>query len=104
MPYLAGGVGVNPTLGRWFRDAAGDPNGVFLAVISDALWKRLGADSAILGKTIALNDRIYKVLGVMPPCPLTSYLGRDSPTFVLKKRLVPGVGIEPTLPLPGKGF
>jgi predicted permease len=67
MPSLAGGLGVNPAMGRWFRDEAGDPNGVFLAVISDALWKRLGADPAILGKTITLNDRIYTVLGVMPP-------------------------------------
>jgi len=41
MPSLAVGVGVNPAMGRWFHDATGDPNGVFLAVISDALWKRL---------------------------------------------------------------
>jgi len=67
MPSLAGGAGVNPSLGRWFQDAAGEQNGVFLAVISDTLWKRLGADAGILGKTITLNDRLYTVLGVMPP-------------------------------------
>src|SRR5438034_641875 len=67
MPSLAGGVGVNPSLGRWFQNAAREQNGVFLAVISDALWKRLGADAGILGKTITLNDRLYTVLGVMPP-------------------------------------
>jgi putative ABC transport system permease protein len=67
MPSLAGGLGVNPSLGRWFHDAAGEQNGLFLAVISDALWRRLGADASMLGKTITLNDRVYTVLGVMPP-------------------------------------
>src|SRR5438477_5007677 len=41
MPALAGGLGVNPRLGHWFQRAVGEQTGVFAAVISDALWKRL---------------------------------------------------------------
>src|SRR5260370_27612163 len=63
---LAAGLGVNPSMGRWFRDAASEQGGILLAVISDALWKNLGADPAIVGKTITLNNRVYTVLGVMP--------------------------------------
>ncbi len=66
LPSLAAGLGVNPSMGRWFRDAASEQGGILLAVISDALWKNLGADPAIVGKTITLNNRVYTVLGVMP--------------------------------------
>jgi putative ABC transport system permease protein len=57
---LAKSLGVNPMLGQWFDDDAG-------AVISHALWRRLGADPRIVGKPITLNDRSYTVSGVMPP-------------------------------------
>jgi predicted permease len=62
-PGLANGLGVNPRMGQWFRDLSGGP----VAVISDGLWLRLGADPAIVGKTITLSGRIYTVTGVMPP-------------------------------------
>lgn len=57
---LAKSLGVSPILGQWFADDAG-------AVISSALWQRLGADPQIVGKAITLNDRSYTVSGVMPP-------------------------------------
>ncbi|MGD0775337.1 MAG: ADOP family duplicated permease [Candidatus Solibacter sp.] len=62
-PALANSLGVNPKLGRWFRDMADGP----VAVISNGLWLRLGADTAIVGKTITLSGGIYTVVGVMPP-------------------------------------
>ena len=62
-PPLADSLGVNPKLGRWFRDMAEGP----VAVISDGLWRRLGADTAIVGKTVTLSGRVYTVTGVMPP-------------------------------------
>jgi len=62
-PGLANNLGVNPTMGRWFRDLAGGP----VAVLSNGLWQRLGSDAAIVGKTITLSGRIYTVTGVMPP-------------------------------------
>ena len=61
-PPLANAVGVNPRLGRWFTQATGEPE----AVISDALWLRLGGDPALVGKPITLSGRIYTVAGVMP--------------------------------------
>lgn len=61
-PSLPNSMGVNPQSGQWFRDAR-EP----LAVISDSLWQRLGADPAFVGKTITLSGRIYTVSGIMPP-------------------------------------
>src|SRR5439155_26758442 len=38
-----------------------------VVIISNALWRRrLNADSAIVGRQIRLDDRLYTVLGVMP--------------------------------------
>src|ERR1022692_3276372 len=62
-PALANSLGVNPRLGRWFRDFAEGP----VAVISNGLWLRLGSDPAIVGRTITLSGGIYTVTGVMPP-------------------------------------
>jgi predicted permease len=61
-PELANSLGVNPRVGRWFRDLAGGP----VAVISHRLWLRLGSDAAIVGKTITLSGTMYTVTGVMP--------------------------------------
>jgi predicted permease len=58
-PSLVHHLGVDPILGQWFQDQDG-------AVISRALWRRLGADPAIIGKPLTLDGRIYTVTGVMP--------------------------------------
>jgi putative ABC transport system permease protein len=61
-------LGVSPAVGRAFDasdDRAGVPNVVLL---SDALWRRrFGADRAIVGRAITLDDAIFTVVGVMPP-------------------------------------
>src|SRR5260370_23381221 len=62
-PGLAGDLGVSPKMGQWFRDMSAGP----VAVISNALWQRLGSDPGIVGKGITLSGRIYTVTGVMPP-------------------------------------
>jgi putative ABC transport system permease protein len=56
---LARQLGVNPAIGQWFDDAG--------AVISSALWQRLGADPEMVGKAVTLSGRSYTVTGVMPP-------------------------------------
>lgn len=58
-PSLAHNLGVNPAIGRWFTDDTG-------AVISNALWRQLGADANLVGQGITLADRRLTVTGVMP--------------------------------------
>jgi putative ABC transport system permease protein len=58
-PPLARQLGVDPILGQWFQDETG-------VVISAQLWRRLGADSAIVGRALTLDGRSYTVTGVMP--------------------------------------
>jgi len=58
-PPLARQLGVDPMLGQWFHDESG-------VVISASLWRRLGADSSIVGKSLTLDGRSYTVTGVMP--------------------------------------
>ena len=60
-PSLVNGLGVNPQLGHWFRETT-EPS----AVLSHALWSRLGSDTRIIGKRVTLNGRAYTVTGVMP--------------------------------------
>ena len=57
-PSLARNLGV-PRLGQWFTDERG-------AVISTALWMRLGSDPDIVGKPITLDERALTITGVMP--------------------------------------
>src|SRR5690242_14009550 len=57
-PALARQLG-SPRLGQWFPDDSS-------AVLSDALWRRLGARPDIIGTAITLDDRVYTVSGVMP--------------------------------------
>ena len=58
-PALARQLGP-PLLGQWF---AGDTS----AVISSALWRRLGGGRDIIGSAITLDSTRYTVTGVMPP-------------------------------------
>jgi predicted permease len=60
-------LGVAPAVGRDF-DAADDRlNGPKVIVISDALWKRrFGGDPAIVGRQVTLDDRLYRVAGILP--------------------------------------
>jgi len=55
---LVSQLGVEPALGRWFTDDRG-------VVISNGLWRELGSDGAIVGKTLTLDRRAYTVTGVM---------------------------------------
>ncbi|HEY2905923.1 MAG TPA: ADOP family duplicated permease [Vicinamibacterales bacterium] len=58
-PPLVQRLGVEPMMGQWFGDETG-------VVISASLWRRLGSDSAIVGKSLTLDGRSYTVAGVMP--------------------------------------
>lgn len=58
---------VAPTLGRVFTDSEGDVGADPKVILSYALWQKLYAgDPAVLGREIRLNDRPYRIVGVMP--------------------------------------
>ncbi|MHB1329438.1 MAG: ADOP family duplicated permease [Gemmatimonadales bacterium] len=57
-------LGAQPALGRLFsadEDVEGGPR---VAILSDGLWRRLGADPLIVGRTVTLNDTPWEVIGV----------------------------------------
>jgi len=56
---LARDVGIQPIVGQWFQDEHG-------AVISRALWQRLGGDPRLIGTSIVLNGKPFTLTGVMP--------------------------------------
>jgi predicted permease len=62
-------LGAAPQIGRVFGPAEDNiPDANPVVVISDAMWRtQLGADPAIIGRTLTLNDRPFTVLGVMRP-------------------------------------
>jgi predicted permease len=62
-------LGVSPALGRDFAyedDRSGSDD--HLLILGNRFWRtRFGADPAILGKAIRLDDRACTVIGVLPP-------------------------------------
>lgn len=62
-------LGARPQLGRVFSvDEDRVPNSYPVVTISDDMWRgRFGADPAIVGKLLTLNDRSFTVIGVMQP-------------------------------------
>jgi putative ABC transport system permease protein len=61
-------LGVHPTLGRGFRAEEDEVAAPRVAVLSDGLWRRrFGADAAIIGRTIVLDDYPTTIIGVAAP-------------------------------------
>ena len=61
-------LGVPPMLGRDFQPSDDRLDGPRVAILSHALWtRRLGADAAVVGREVTLDDRSFLVIGVMPP-------------------------------------
>jgi putative ABC transport system permease protein len=60
-------LGVSPSLGRDFQATDDVIRGPRVVIISDRFWrKRFGADGAVIGSEVKLNDDNYTVIGVMP--------------------------------------
>lgn len=61
-------LGVEPTLGRGFRDDEDSaPGRDAVAVLGPDFWKNeYGADPAVVGRTIRLNGRDFTIIGVAP--------------------------------------
>jgi putative ABC transport system permease protein len=108
-------LGVDPLLGRDFRDSDAAPGADAVAVLSHAVWQsRFGGDSTVVGRDLILNDAAVTVVGVMPPrfaFPQSNWAGdlwlplgfdvaslasnRESPaSMVSVARLKPTVSLE----------
>ena len=106
-------IGVSPALGRGFTDEDDRPNAAPAVILSDAYWRaQLGADPAVIGRTLKLDDVLHTIVGVMPrdfeyvrPYDLFTPVGAlaSSPNlldrgnhtgFYALGRLAPGVSLE----------
>jgi putative ABC transport system permease protein len=60
-------LGVQPALGRTFAEAEDRPEHWRVVILSDGLWRRrFGADPFVVGRAIRMNDRDYRIVGVLP--------------------------------------
>jgi putative ABC transport system permease protein len=61
-------LGVRPVLGRGFTQDDDRPEQWRVLLISDGLWRRrFGADPGVVNRTLRMNDRDYRIVGVLPP-------------------------------------
>jgi putative ABC transport system permease protein len=61
-------LGISPELGRTVDADDDQPGKGQVAVISHAMWQsRFGSDQGVLGKNLLLDDRPFRIVGVMPP-------------------------------------
>jgi predicted permease len=60
-------LGVQPLLGRAFRDEENDPGRNRVVLLGEDTWRKLyNADPQIVGKTLTIKEQAYTILGVMP--------------------------------------
>jgi hypothetical protein len=100
----------SPFLGRTFTPEEYQPGNDAVVVLDYDLWRtRFTADSSVVGKTLILNDKPVRVIGVMPravrfppgpgvwvpkiPRP-EELLQRNAAYYLAVGRLVPGVTLE----------
>ena len=59
-------LGVAPIAGRWFTSEEDHPDPDVI-LIGEGLWaRRWGRDPAVLNRTVQINGRGYKIVGIMP--------------------------------------
>jgi putative ABC transport system permease protein len=60
-------LGAHMRLGRTFLPEEDRPETRYEAILSYSLWqRRFGGDFSIIGRTVQLSDRSYKIVGVLP--------------------------------------
>jgi putative ABC transport system permease protein len=104
-------LGVSPALGRDFEEAEQELGKQHVVVLSDAFWRaRFGGDPSVLGREIQINERPYRIIGVMPagfrfptpevqlwaPFVMTPQIAQQRRPHYLRPiaRLRPGVTVE----------
>jgi len=67
-PSLLPLLGIQPVLGRGFREGDDHPGASGVALISEALWRRrFAGERSAVGAHITLNGLDYTVIGIAPP-------------------------------------
>src|SRR5260370_24621687 len=62
--------GVKPLFGRAFRPEDEEPSAPAVLMLSYEYWIRsFGGDPTVVNKTFSMNDRLHKVVGILPPVP-----------------------------------
>ena len=104
-------LGVRPQFGRTFTAEECQWNGPKAVLLGHDLWtRRFGADPAVVGSPVTLNDEAHTIVGVLPasfdfasvfapgsrfelylPFPLSSETNRWGNTMAMIGRLKPGV-------------
>jgi predicted permease len=59
-------LGASPAIGRPFTPQDGTEGVPPVVILSDRLWRRLGADASVLGSELVLNGTPREIVGVMP--------------------------------------
>jgi len=66
-PSIFDTLGVQPAIGRTFRQDETEPGASHVVLLGDGFWKRqFGGDPGIVGSTLRLNDEPHTIIGVMP--------------------------------------
>ncbi|NTX49762.1 ABC transporter permease [Myxococcus sp. CA039A] len=100
--------GVPPLLGRTFAPGDDQPGHEPVAVLNEALWRRrFGANPAVLGRTVLLDNVPHTVVGVIPEsfapdmdvwlplvAPPDARGGRYSTVLSVRARLAPGITLD----------
>lgn len=60
-------LGVPLSLGRSFLPEEGQSGREHVVILTNRLWRRLGADPNVIGKTMQINGEPYQVVGVLTP-------------------------------------
>jgi predicted permease len=60
-------LGVQPAMGRGFRDEENDPGRSRVVLVSEPVWRnQYASDPNIVGMTLTIKSQAYTILGVMP--------------------------------------
>lgn len=60
-------LGIEPQLGRNFAPEEDQPGGPTVSMLTDRVWRDVfGADDAIIGRVLTIDDLPYEVVGVLP--------------------------------------
>jgi predicted permease len=98
-------LGVRPEMGRWFTAADDRPGAPNTVIVTGGYWqRRLGSDPGVLERTLTVDGRPHRIVGVMPsdfrfsrdfdivlPLQLNEAAPRNDFRLVGLARLKPGV-------------